>query len=222
MLTKPIPRWILGGGALLAACAGCINVVGLLSAQHQTISHLTGTTSLLGLEIMQANWTMTGHVAAVFGSFFAGCVGSGLIIRHKELRSGYPYGIALMFECGLLVTACYLLRHESMDGAYFAAMACGLQNGMATTYSGAVIRTTHVTGIVTDLGIALGQLARREQIDRRRMGLYLILFGAFFLGASGGTAGFRFFGYDVLLIPAFFTGAAGVSYFLFTKRTVHT
>lgn len=96
---------------------------------------------------------MTGHVAAVFGSFFAGCVGSGLIIRHKELRSGYPYGIALMFECGLLVTACYLLRHESMDGAYFAAMACGLQNRMATTYSGAVIRTTHVTGIVTDLGL---------------------------------------------------------------------
>ncbi len=221
MLTKPIPRWILGGGALLAACAGCINVVGLLSAQHQTISHLTGTTSQLGLELARGNWAMAGQMASVFGSFLIGCVASGLIIRHQELRSGYRYGVALMAECGLLVAACYLLRHESVDGTYLAAMACGLQNGMATTYSGAVIRTTHVTGIVTDLGIALGQLARREQIDRRRMGLYLVLFVAFFLGATGGTLGFRLFGFDVLLFPAFFTGAAGVSYFLFTKRAVH-
>jgi uncharacterized membrane protein YoaK (UPF0700 family) len=44
-------------------------------------------------------------------------------------------------------------------------MACGLQNAMATGYSGAVIRTTHVTGIVTALGIAVGLAARRERVD---------------------------------------------------------
>lgn len=164
---------------------------------------------------------MAGHMGLVFGSFLVGCVASGLIIQHKELRSGYRYGVALMAECGLLVAACYLLRHESVDGTYLAAMACGLQNGMATTYSGAVIRTTHVTGIVTDLGIALGQLARREQIDRRRIGLYLVLFVAFFVGATAGGLGFRFFDFDVLLFPAFLTGTAGVSYFLFTKRVPH-
>ena len=97
-------------------------------------------------------------------------------------------------------------------------MTCGLQNGMATTYSGAVIRTTQVTGIVTDLGIAVGQMARREQIDRRRMGLHLVLFVAFFLGGVGGMIGFHFMSYDVFLVPAGFTGVAGVSYFLYVKQ----
>ncbi len=221
MLTKPIPAWILGGGALLATCAGCINVVGFLSTQHQAISHLTGTVSLLGMEMGLGNWLAAGHAAAVFSSFFAGCVASGLIVRHKELKKGYHYGVALMLECGLLVTACYFLRHEAVAGTYLAAMACGLQNGMATTYSGAVIRTTHVTGIVTDLGIALGQLARRETVDRRRMGLYLLLFTAFFLGGVGGAVGFHLLSYNVLLVPAAFTGVAGVGYFFYTKLAAH-
>ena len=218
MLTKPIPVWILGGGALLAASAGCINVVGFLSVQHQAISHLTGTVSMLGLELAQANWPMAMHATVVLAAFFIGCVFSGLIIRHKELKSGYPYGTALALESSLLVAATYFLRHEIVLGSYLAAMACGLQNAMATTYSGAVIRTTHVTGIVTDLGIALGQLARRESIDRRRMGLYLVLLSSFFLGGVGGAVGFQFLGYNILLFPAAFTGLAGARYFLVTKQ----
>jgi uncharacterized membrane protein YoaK (UPF0700 family) len=218
VLTKPIPAWILGGGALLAASAGSINVVGFLSVQHQGISHVTGAVSILGLELAQTNWPGVAHTGAVVVSFFLGCVLSGLVIRHNTLRSGYPYGTALTLESALLCLATYFLSHGMVLGSYVAALACGLQNAMATTYSGAVIRTTHITGIVTDLGISLGQIARREPIDRRRMGLYLVLLISFFIGGVGGAVGFGFISYNILLVPAALTGIAGVSYFLFTKR----
>jgi uncharacterized membrane protein YoaK (UPF0700 family) len=112
MLTKPIPAWILGGGAMLAASAGCINVVGFLGAQHQAISHLTGTVSMFSMEIAQSNWALTAHAGAVFGAFFIGCILSGLIIRHPALQSGPPYGAALTLESLLLATAVYFLRHQ--------------------------------------------------------------------------------------------------------------
>jgi len=216
VLTKPIPPWILGGGMLLASCAGCINAVGFLSIQHQAITHVTGTVSMLGVHLASGEGTLAFHAAAVFASFFTGCVVSGLIIRHSALRSGYPYGAALALESALLVAAACLFNRGAAGATYVAAMACGLQNAMATTYSGAVIRTTHVTGIVTDLGIAVGQVVRRETIDRRRIGLYLVLLAGFFLGGVGGTAGFLRWQYNVLFFPAAFAALAGAGYFIFT------
>ena len=218
MLTKPIPPWILGGGALLASCAGCINAVGFLSAQHQAITHVTGTVSMLGVHLAAGEGSETLHTAAVFISFFAGCVVSGLIIKHAALRSGYPYGTALVLESALLIAAACLFNRGVGAGTYVAAMACGLQNAMATTYSGAVIRTTHVTGIVTDLGIAIGQIVRREPIDRRRIGLYLVLLAGFFVGGIAGAAGFMILKYNVLFFPAAFTACAGIGYFVSTRH----
>ncbi len=216
MLTKPIPAWILGGGAFLAACAGCINAVGFLSMQHQAITHLTGTVSLLGVNLALGEWSQVIHTGEVFLAFFAGCVISGLIIRQRALQIGAPYGIALLLESCLLVTAAWLFTRGNASGCHIAALACGLQNAMASTYSGAVIRTTHVTGMITDLGISVGQLIRRESFDRRRTGLYSVLLVGFFGGGVGGAAGFLVAGYRVLYFPAAFTAAAGIAYFIVT------
>ena len=75
---------------------------------------------------------------------------------------GRRYGVALCVEGGLLLTACYLLNLNSLYGQYCASAACGLQNAMITTFSGAVVRTTHMTGIVTDLGLMIGAKLRGE------------------------------------------------------------
>jgi uncharacterized membrane protein YoaK (UPF0700 family) len=219
MLTKKIPGWILGGGALLACGAGCINVIGFLGMHHQAISHMSGTVSNLGLELARGDRLMAWHAATTLGFFFAGCVLSGMIIRHSTLKAGRRYGVALACESALLVAATYFLRHGAISGDYLAAMACGLQNAMATSYSGAVIRTTHITGIVTDLGIALGLLARREPVDHRRMGLYFVLLTAFFFGGVLGAVGFQRFGYDTLLAPAALAGVTGIGYALFRHFT---
>ncbi len=217
MLTRPIPRWILAGGFLLACVAGCVNAVGFLGVHHQAISHMSGTVTTLGVGLVGNDRAALVHVASTLGFFFAGCVLSGVIIRQSTLKAGRRYGIALAVEAALLLGATYFLRHGAITGDYLAAMACGLQNAMATSYSGAVIRTTHMTGIVTDLGIALGLLARREKVDWRRIGLYSVLLSGFLLGGVLGALGFAEFGYDTLLFPAVLTGAGGVGYALFKQ-----
>jgi uncharacterized membrane protein YoaK (UPF0700 family) len=210
MLSKPTPLWVLVGGMLLAAGAGCINAVGFLGAEHQALTHLSGTVTNLGMEIARADYPLARHALLVILSFFLGSVVSGMIIRQSTLQAGRRYGVALMLESALLLSAAWLLRHAALSGNYLAAMACGLQNAMATSYSGAVIRTTHVTGLITDLGIAVGLAARRQRADWRRMRLYCLLLAGFFGGATLGTLGFLRFGFDTLLLPAVVTGVVGV------------
>lgn len=212
MLSKPTPLWILAGGFVLAGCAGIVNAVGFLGLHYQAMSHMSGTVTMLGVGIGGTHTTTMLHSAGVLAFFFLGASLSGLITGGSTLRLGPRYGAALTGVSLLLVGATWFLRHNSFTGYTLAAMACGLQNAMASSYSGAVVRTTHVTGIVTDLGIAVGLAARRERVDWRRMRLYMILLTGFFFGGISGTIGFNHIGYMTLLIPAAITGTAGVIY----------
>jgi uncharacterized membrane protein YoaK (UPF0700 family) len=203
MFSKPTPLWISAGGGALAAVAGTVNSVGFLSVHHQALTHMSGTATLLGIGLAHGDVLGARHALLVFLFFFFGCVLSGLIIRQSTLRVGRRYGVALTCEAGLLFGAAYFFRHQSFSG---------LQNAMATSYSGAVIRTTHITGIVTDLGIAFGLAARRERVDWRRLRLYMILLGGFFVGGVLGAIGFARWGHDTLLIPATASALIGIGY----------
>lgn len=213
MFTKPVPRWITIGALCLAGGAGCINAVGFLGARHQGLSHMSGTVTTLGIGVGSWDGTLARQATVVLGSFLLGCVASGMIIRQGTLKLGRRYGVALAVESTLLFCSTWCFRPGAEDtGDYLAAMACGLQNAMVTGYSGSVIRTTHVSGIVTDLGIAGGLFARRETVDWRRIRLYLVLLSGFLAGGVLGAVAFRRHGYDTLLIPAVLTGATGLGY----------
>ncbi len=69
-------------------------------------------------------------------------------------------------------------------------MAAGLQNGLATSYSGAVVRTTHLTGIATDLGILVGHTIYGEPPDWARLQLLASLFAGFLLGGALGAVAY--------------------------------
>lgn len=83
--------------------------------------------------------------------------------------------MALAVESILLFAAVYFFRGGSNYGDYLATMACGMQNARASTYTGTIIRPTHVTGIVTDPGIAAGNFIRRERVEIRRVNVLLVL-----------------------------------------------
>ncbi len=217
MLSKPIPTWIKLGGFLLTLVAGSVNAIGFLGMHHQAISHMSGSLTVLSNELAGGQLALAGHSVLVVVSFFAGCVLSAAIIRQSSLKLGRHYGVALVVESALLFASWRLLSTGHLTGDCLAAMACGLQNAMATHYSGAVIRTTHMTGIITDLGIAVGLKLRGDAFDGRRAGLYLILFAGFFLGGILGGLGYLNIGFDTLLFPAALTGAAGCGYFVLAR-----
>lgn len=215
MLRKPIPSWIIAGGFALTVIAGSINAVGFLSFYRQPISHMSGNVCTLGLELAAENSGLVWHTIRVICAFFMGSLLSGAIIRQSTLRAGRRYGVALAIESVFLFAAVHAFRLNSAWGVYLAAMSCGLQNAMATSYSGAVVRTTHVTGMVTDLGIACGHMLRGQTVEWRRFRLYGVLLTGFLTGSYLGALSFNKIGYDTLLFPATFSGVTGLSYALF-------
>lgn len=218
MLSKPIPAWILLGGTLLAACAGCINAAGLIGLHHQALSHMSGTAAIFGAELARGQREAALHALWVLSFFFLGCVLSGVLVRNAVLHLGRRYGLALLCESALLFAATYLLLNGQAAGDLLAAMACGLQNAMATSYSGAIIRTTHITGIITDLGLAAGAALRRDPVDRRRAGLYALLALGFVGGSVLGGLGYVALGFRTLLFPAALTGITGLAYTAYRFR----
>jgi uncharacterized membrane protein YoaK (UPF0700 family) len=217
MLSKPIPAWILVGGFLLTAIAGSINAVGFMGIHHQALSHMSGTATILSTDLSAGRLDAAVHAGMVLISFFLGCVLSGMIIRRSLLQMGPRYGVALGVESLLLFGAALLLGRDSNYGDYLAAMACGLQNAMATTYSGAVIRTTHVTGIVTDLGLACGHWLRGEPVMPRQVAIHLTLITGFIGGGIIGAFGYQLWGVNALLFPATITGLTGIGYALYRQ-----
>lgn len=206
------PAWIYLGGFALAVVAGLVNAVGFLGLYQQALTHLTGTLTVLGMELARGRYPVALHALSILLAFFAGCVLSGVVVAQGQLKLGRRYGVALSLESAALFGAVILLQRGSITGEYLAALACGLQNAMATTYSGAAMRTTHMTGMVTDIGIACGHLLRGVPVDWFRFRLYGILLLGFFTGGVTGALGYGRFGYDTLLLPAALSGVTGIAY----------
>ena len=221
--TKPHPSatterpdfgFALSAGVLLALNAGFINAIGLLSLFNLAVSHVTGSTSNLGTAIARGDRAHAASMTLVIVSYFTGNVISGFLVNDEKLNPGHRrrYGLVLLVQAILLVAAIWFFKHERILANYAMAVACGLQNGMATRYSGATVRTSHMTGIVTDLGILFGQRMRGKSVSLWRVQLLSALFAAFLCGGILAGIVFQSWGYRALWISVFGTAAAGLSY----------
>lgn len=211
MITK-LPPWIEKGAWTMAFIAGMVNAVGLLGFKHQAVTHLTGTTSLLAAAWAFQDGTSAGHYTAIIGSFLTGSMISGFLIQDRTLQLGRRYGIALLLEAMLLAVAVPLLNRNSLFGIYFASCSCGLQNAMVSTYSGTLLRTTHMTGMFTDLGIFLGHYLRGLPVNLRRLRLCLLIIFGFLSGGMMGAFVFQYWKYATLYLPAALTACASFVY----------
>jgi uncharacterized membrane protein YoaK (UPF0700 family) len=217
-MAERLAGWVWIGAAVLACVAGIVNVVGFLGFQQQAITHLTGNTSLLGAALVAGDRGASVALAAMIAAFVGGAMLGGLIVQDSTLRLGRRYGVALSVESLLLVAAVPLFRQQHVAGPVVAAAAIGLQNAMATTYSGALVRTSHVSGMFTDLGIMLGHALRGLPLARRRLALCALVIGFFFAGGLAGALLFARFGYTALYLPALLTGGAALGYFAYRLR----
>ena len=213
-----LPRWVEVGAFWLAAIAGAVNAIGLLGFRHQAVSHLTGTSTWLSLSLVGADAAESLHLLGVMLAFVLGAALSGVIIDNAVLRLGRRYSFALLLEAGLLLLAMLALMRGSNTGHFLASAACGLQNGMVSTYSGAAIRTTHVSGLFTDLGTMLGARLRGHALDRRKALLYLLLIAGFILGGCVGALGFDRLHFAALAIPAAGAAALALAYWVYRWR----
>lgn len=217
MISK-LPRWIEIGGFCLTALAGCVNAVGLLGFQHQAVSHLTGTSTLLGLSLVTGDLEIAFHLTLVLGAFVLGAGLSGALVDRAALKLTSAYAVALLVESALLFIAMLALESGSNTGHLFASMACGLQNGLVSTFSGATVRTTHVSGLFTDLGTMLGARLRGHGFDRRRVILYLTLISGFVTGSALGAFLFPHYRFKTLAFIALAAASLSAAAYLLREK----
>jgi uncharacterized membrane protein YoaK (UPF0700 family) len=184
-----LPRWVEYGSFVLALVAGLINSIGLLGFKHQAVSHLSGTATLLGTGIITSSFTDVLHLTFVILSFVIGSVISGYFLRSGALKLGRNYSGLLVLEALFILGSSYLLVQGSV-------------HALVTTYSGAVIRTTHLTGIFTDLGIMLGARLRGQPFDKRKASLFILIIAGFISGGTLGAYFFNVLNFYALYIPA--------------------
>ena len=204
-------------GGILAFNAGAINAGGFLVV-HMYTSHMTGFVSMLSDNIVLGNTRLVLGAAGALLAFTAGAAFTAMLVswsRKHWLRSEYALP--------LLIEAILLLLFGLLGGALdrqtpFAvpltvlvlAFTMGLQNALVSKISNSQIRTTHMTGIVTDLGIELGKLLywnRTEapfdsmvRANRIKMRLLATLLGMFVVGGLVGALGFKYVGF-VWVLP---------------------
>ncbi|MFU8823673.1 YoaK family protein [Yoonia sp.] len=200
-------------GYVLAFVAGAINAGGFLAVQQYT-SHMTGIVSEMAdlIAVGQYRIALFGLVCLV--TFISGAACTALLVnyaRSRQLQS--EYAIPLLLEASLLMAFGILgSQIAEVQGVFVTitilllCFVMGLQNAVITKISGAVIRTTHITGIATDLGIDVGRWLFRKAAKGttfaptpQRMPMLAILLISFFVGGLTGAVGFQALGYAATL-----------------------
>lgn len=211
-----IRKIILGGGCCLAF-GGTFANVGVVLETGVSVSHLTGDISRLSMDLSHwspESFSEAGRVAGAALAFFLGAVLSGYLIHHPSLDLARPYGRAIIGIGLLFIVSGWLIPHFPVPGIAAAAFGCGLQNSLSTNYEGMILRTTHLTGLVTDCGSALGMRLRGYHVPPR---LFLVpgLLGFSFL-AGGICSGLMFFRlpFDVVTFGGCAYVAAGIGWSL--------
>jgi uncharacterized membrane protein YoaK (UPF0700 family) len=199
-------------GMALAFVAGATNAGGFL-AVHQYTSHMTGIVSAMADNLALGAYDLLGAGVGALLSFMLGAACSAVMVNFARRRHMHSeYALPLLVEALLLLGFGFLgARLSRIEGLFVpltVMLLCfimGLQNAVITKLSNAEIRTTHITGIVTDIGIELGKLAywngrnaaRQPQVraDRSRLAVLMLLAASFFIGGLTGAVGFKYLGF---------------------------
>lgn len=198
---------VLPVAVVLAGVAGYVNAVAL-DFIATPVSHMSGAVSHLGVNLGEGR--MGGALAAlmIIGGFLLGAVLSGMLVGASPLGPGRRYSVALALEAVLIGVGVVVLRPDSVWGVPGLAMACGLQNATTSSYCGMGIRTTHVTGTMTDLGVMVGHWLRHRSLDRRKFRFIAGMALGFGGGAVAGAWSVVHLGPSCLLGPAVVCAAA--------------
>lgn len=206
-------RFFTIGGGVISFAAGIVNAVTMLSVFGISSTHMTGMLTQLAVEGVGAEHTLPfAHVAGVGGAFVFGAAISGAVLQSSRLRVSHRYGVLLFLEGCLLLYATWLLTHNAFGGVALAAMATGLQNALATQYSGAILRTTHITGVITDVGVAIGRFLRGRTVEGWRVYLHLVILLGFGSGSVLGALAFMRVGPMTMCVPAVIILACSIVY----------
>ncbi len=218
----------------LAWVAGFTNVLTIIICDHAT-SHVSGTVSQWGMDLIQGKWDLLYLTSYLIATFFMGAAVS-TICTEAGKRQGWesiyvlPMAIQALLLCAFAIGVEFYDHKEIRSGPMLYSMlglassSMGLQNATITRISGGVVRTTHMTGVLTDLGSdsvhlllavidwlreprakrARFRKAMQLQPSARRVSLLASIVGSFALGAGLAAFGYEKLPHGAMFVPVAF------------------
>ena len=170
---------------VLTSMAGALNAISIFGYNGTTISHVTGLVSKFAISIQQGSLNGAWDVLRIILMFLVGTIISGIITGERAFYLHKRYGFIIL-AIGVLVIIPYFLP------VYYSVLAfafiMGLQNGMVVSFKGVVVRMTHMSGNVTDLGVYIGYKIRGNKNEKLQTGIIpLVALISFTLGGILGV-----------------------------------
>ena len=195
---------------ILCLNAGFINGAGYLAFTVLT-TNVTGHAALLAVGIATANIHSVKIVSLWLLLFLAGALSSGWIISKVGREKASAYTIPILIIIMIILVVALLgnkYNHSVSQTEYFAGsllFAMGMQNALVSIVSGSVVRTTHLTGMFTDLGIDLSTLigahGNVSTTVKSRIVLRTVIIFFFLMGGIIGGVLFIHVGFHCFFIP---------------------
>jgi uncharacterized membrane protein YoaK (UPF0700 family) len=209
----------------LAFQAGVINIGGFMAC-HRFVSHVTGFSTFFGVEFSNGQFERAIGMLLVPLLFLSGAILSGYLVDtrlrlHKKPKYYIVFGVMFVLILVVVVggfNGMFGIFGEPLNNRRdyillaLLCLICGLQNATVSTVSKSIVRTTHLTGITTDLGIGIARVLNRHRIKgsvEEDMKANLMRVGIiFFFGAGSVVGGFLFAeaGYRGFLLPVAISG----------------
>lgn len=196
---------------LMAGMAGYINSAMLIEF-GMPVSQMTGVTSRLSDALVHIDWEALQGAVMILLGFVLGAFLSGLIIGKKQYYHTPDYGHALLLNSSILGLATLFSFIQSEFSVFLSAVACGLQNALVSSYRGQQLRTTHMTGVVTDLGVYLAHRLKNRSAWPWQANLLLVLLISFLIGGIIGIFAYRQFPNWSLIAPCLINAVLAVLY----------
>ncbi len=199
--------------SLLSLVAGIVNVSGFFAVKELT-TNVTGHFAFFAERIFENQINEALHSLFYILSFFIGALVSSILVESISkinLRLTNIMPILLESSILMVVSGCGIvfLQSHAVLIACFLLFAMGIQNALVTQISNSIVRTTHLTGLFTDLGIEISQLFYYKDPSKRirlkssiKLRLVIILF--FFTGCVFGGFLYSYFQIQSLLAAVFF------------------
>ncbi|SMH43327.1 YoaK family protein [Azospirillum agricola] len=217
----------------LAAIAGAINAAGFYAAGLYS-SHMTGTISTMADHLALGQFTTVSSALAIVFMFITGAAVSTLLINVGQRRNRPAiYAYSVLLEAGMLAglggADLWLGDLRGPTLVMGLSFLMGLQNAIVTRISDARVRTTHVTGMITDIGIELGNLldgllqcapALRASLMFARLKTHIPTVGFFFVGGVLGVLGYAAWGPLLFIVLSLVLSAFAMPAILAERRSV--
>ena len=200
---------------LLSLVAGMVNITGVLALDTLT-TNVTGHFAFFAEEFMKLNYAaaFTFFIFTIF--FLLGSFTSNFLVELvARKKPNFSHLIPITLEIIVLATVgvfgapSHLSSLEGKIMAFSMLFAMGIQNSLVTKISQATVRTTHLTGLFTDLGIELSLLffyKKAEDVKKLKtsINLRLSIIVFFFIGCFLGGFAYNTIGIKTLFVAAFF------------------